>query len=70
MNIKLLLGAAVFGLVTAAPGLAAPVEMDFMLSGRTGTFFGLDDADGVSNASSVIYDGLEDSYLFLPIGSA
>lgn len=69
MNIKSLLAAAVLGLVTAAPVQAVPVNLDFMLSGRTGTFFGLDDADGVSSASSVIYNGLEDSYLFLPVGS-
>ena len=65
MSIKSLLEATAFGLATAAPGLAAPIDVDFMLGGRTGTFIGLDDADGVSSASSVIYNGLEDSYFFI-----
>ncbi|WP_299851861.1 VPLPA-CTERM sorting domain-containing protein [uncultured Roseovarius sp.] len=69
MNFKSFLGTAAFALVISTPGTAAPIDLDFMLGGRTGTFFGLDDADGVSSASSVIYNGLEDSYLFIPIGS-
>ncbi len=68
MNLKSLVATTAFALVFAPPGLAAPIDLDFTLGGRPGTFFGLDDADGVSSASSVILTGLQDSYLFLPIG--
>ncbi|WP_299851859.1 hypothetical protein [uncultured Roseovarius sp.] len=64
MNIKSLLGAVVLGSVMAGPGFAASIDLDFSFAGVFGTFFGLDDADGVSSASSVTFNGAFDSYLF------
>lgn len=69
MNFKSFLGTAAFTLVISTPGLAAPIDLDFSFSGVFGTFFGLDNTDGVSSASSVTFYGAFDSYLLDSTGA-
>ena len=69
MNIKSLLGTAALAFALSAPVSAAPIELDFSFAAISGTFFGLDNADGVSSASSVAFNGGFDSYSFDTSGS-
>lgn len=70
MKINVLIGLAALQLIMATHGSAAPINLDFSISGLSGTFFGLDNADGVSSASSVVFTGGFDSYSFDTAGSA
>lgn len=70
MTIKTFLGAAVLALTTAAPVAAVPINLDFSFGGVSGTFFGLDNADGTSSATSFDFYGVFDTYLgvVIPVG--
>ncbi len=67
MTVKAFLGAAALAVTTAAPVAAAPIYLDFSI-GRymdgtfTGTFYGLDNADGTSSVTSFDLIGLYDTY--------
>ncbi|MDA8586719.1 VPLPA-CTERM sorting domain-containing protein [Rhodobacteraceae bacterium] len=52
MTLKTLAAALCLSMATATTGFAAPINLDFEFRGATGTFFGLDDADGDSSATS------------------
>lgn len=58
------IAASVAALMLSVPASAAPVELNFSFDGVSGTFFGLDDVDGTSSATSVFIDGKLDDYSF------
>ena len=62
--------AAALSVACAAPVVAAPVEIDFSFDQVSGTFYGLDDAIGTSNASSFDLDGRFDVYTDVSTDSA
>lgn len=53
MTLKTLAATVCLTLVTATVSFAAPVDLDFSFNGASGTFYGLDDADGSSSATSL-----------------
>lgn len=68
MTMKTLLGAAALALTTAAPLAAAPINLDFSFGGVSGTFYGLDNADGTSSATSYDFSGLLGNYTGIDTG--
>ena len=62
--------AAVLSLAFSAPVVAAPVEIDFSFDVVAGTFYGLDDSDGTSQASSFDLMGDADDYLNVDAATA
>ena len=52
MTIKTVFTAAAIALTLAAPARAAPIELDFAFGSTTGTFFGLDNEEASSIATS------------------
>ena len=62
--------AAVLSLAFSAPVVAAPVEIDFSFDIVAGTFYGLDDSDGTSQASSFDLIGDADDYLNVDAATA
>lgn len=53
MSTKTLAAAAFLSLATATASFAAPINLSFDFNDASGTFYGLDDADGISAATSL-----------------
>lgn len=52
MNLKTFAAASCLSMAMATSAIAAPITLDFAFGGTTGTFYGLDDDDGIVSASS------------------
>ncbi len=70
MTMKTLLGAAALASTTASPLAAVPINLDFSFGGVSGTFYGLDNADGVAAATSLDFAGLADDYIGIDLTRA
>lgn len=62
MTIKTTLAAAVVALSLAGPGSAVTVNVDYEFGALSGTFYGLDNSDGVSAAASWDFIGSAGTY--------